>query len=124
VSDTDTKEAEDSGLGVILAIAAGIIAAAVGVVGTYLVMTSVLEYKLEPDKSIYDSPGEGGGGRGGMGPGGKGGMKGGRGGKAPGGKGEKGGGSPDGARNESNGQHRMERFVAGADANRRVMFPV
>jgi hypothetical protein len=110
VSDTDTKEVEDSGLGVILAIAAGIIAAAIGVVGTYVVMTSVLEFKLEPNKSIYDDSagkskeGGGPGGKGGM-MGGKGGMMGGKGGgkggmgggKGPGGQGEKGANPPGGA---------------------------
>ena len=126
MSDSDTKEAEDSGLGVILAIAAGIIAAAVGVVATYFVMTGVLEYKLEPKESIQDNT-EGGGkgkgrmgpaGKGGMGPGGKGGMgPGGKDGMAPGGKGDQGGAPPGGAMNDGNGQRWMDQLIALAGAS-------
>jgi hypothetical protein len=103
-------------LGITLAIAAGIISAAVGAVATYFVMTSVLDYKLEPGESAYKSSGDGNPGRGGMAPGGKGGMKGGKGGKGPAGQGDKGGGPPGGAMNDVNEQDRIDRLLAWGGA--------
>jgi hypothetical protein len=111
VKASDELDSDDSGMPAILAIVAGIVSAAVGVVGTYLVMTSLLGFKLEPKETIYDNAQDGGkgkagmggmggmkgGGMGGMKGGGMGGMKGGGMGGMKGGQGDKGAPAPNGA---------------------------
>ena len=96
---SDTLDSEDSGMPAILAIVAGIVSAAVGVVGTYLVMTSLLDFKLEPKETIYDNAQDGGKGKGGMG-----GMK--------GGQGDKGAPAPNGAFRHDHEPRSADRVVS------------
>jgi len=72
VKDNDLEDEGSSGARIILAVASGIVAIILGVVGTYLVMTGPLGYKQEPKESVYDDPTLNpprGGGPGGGGPG-------------------------------------------------------
>ena len=120
---SDTLDSEDSGMPAILAIVAGIVSAAVGVVGTYLVMTSLLDFKLEPKETIYDNAQDGGKGKGGMGGmkgggmggmkgGGMGGMKGGGMGGMKGGQGDKGAPAPNGAFRHDHEPRSADRVVS------------
>jgi hypothetical protein len=119
VKASDELDSDDSGMPAILAIVAGIVSAAVGVVGTYLVMTSLLGFKLEPKETIYDNAQDGGKGKGGMGGmkgGGMGGMKGGgMGGMKGGGMGGMKGGRPDKGAPAPNGAFRHDREPRPAD---------